>query len=118
MSQDGTPINDWERVKELLVEVDARLRAFTDREVKYYITADWACVKVHALMFLPKEDKAAMLQFTVSRPGCLAHPSWSAARLAHSFVHTWLEKIKMPRKYGELDVVLDSPPSWAKVAAE
>ena len=110
MMDKETP-NEWERVKETLVAIDARLRAFTDREVKYYLREDFAIIIIYVVMLIPKMEKAEMLQMSISRID-LAHPAWQPARVVHAFIDTWLEKLKMERKYEELNVVFDSPPIW------
>jgi hypothetical protein len=111
MMDKETP-NEWERVKETLVATDARLRAFTDREVKYYLREDFATVTIYVVMLIPKMEKARMLQMSISRLD-LVHPAWQSARVAHVFIDTWIEKLKMERTYEELDVMFDGPPSWA-----
>ena len=109
--------NEWGRVQELLVAVNARLRAFTDRDVRYYLEEDFACVKVSALMFLPKTDQGALMTFVVSRLD-LPNTHWNADRAATAFVHAWIDKIKMEQPYAALTVVFGPPPAWAKVAVD
>ena len=111
-------INEWQRVKELLVAVDARLHAFTDRDVRYYLREELACVEVSALMLIPKLEQAALLQFSVSRQMLLERNYWDAERLAWTFVAQWMEKVKLERKYEQLNVVFDGPPSWATIVKE
>lgn len=105
---------EWERTQEFLVEADARLRAFADREVKYYVENELTCVKVHAVMLMLRTERAGILTMALSKPA-MAHPAWSADRLAHTYVEQWVERLKQPRKYEELDVRLGGPPSWAQV---
>lgn len=106
-------INEWERVKELLTAIDARLRAFTDRDVRYYLREDFACVSIYAVMLVPKMEKMAAMQLVVSRITLQDARYWDAERVAHAYIHAWIEKIKFERKYEELNVVFDAPPGWA-----
>ena len=106
--------SEWEIVQDFIVQVDARLYAFTDRQIKYFVQDELTCYKVHALMFLPLLEKAGMLTMTLSKL-TMMHPMYDSERLVHVFIDYWIEKIKLPRRYEELDVVLDSPPSWAVV---
>ena len=112
-----TEVPEWERIKDLLVAIDARLRAFTDREVKYYLQEGTTTVTINVFTLIPKLDKAALLKVTVGRLDLL-YPTWDADRMAHCFIDAWIEKMKMERRYEELNVIFDSPPSWAVNALE
>jgi hypothetical protein len=105
-------VTEHEKIKDLLVAIDARLHAFTDREVKYYLREDFATVVISIFMFGPRLGTVSLLQqMSVSRM-TLVQPSWNAERTAHVFIDNWIEKLKMERQYEELNVIFDSPPSW------
>jgi hypothetical protein len=112
-----TEVPEWDRVKDLLVAIDAQLRAFTDREVQYYLKEDFATVTVSVLAFVPKLERAALLQMPISRL-VLGQPLWSAEHASKVFIEQWVERLKMARRYEELNVIFDSPPSWAVNALE
>jgi hypothetical protein len=105
-------VTEYEVLQELLIAIDARLRAFTDREVKYYLSEDFAAITVSILMLIPKMGGARLLQMPISCAD-LMRPSWQSAHVAHIFIDNWIEKLKMERKYEDLNVIFDSPPSWA-----
>lgn len=91
------------RLQDLLVAIDARLRAFTDREVHYYTRTFGATIEVDTVMLIPKLEKIARLRLSVSLL-TLEDKHWDHERLARTYVQYWIEKIKLERPYAELSV--------------
>ena len=109
-----TTVNEWERVKEVLVDIDAQLKAFTDQQIKYYVDDSYSVVKLSVLM-LPAKDgaQARMQQLTLSKIA-LAYPQYDAGRITKQFIHSWITKLANKKcVYEDLDVVFAAPPSWA-----
>ena len=107
---------EHEKIKEVVVAIDARLRTLTDSRVKYYLRDEAACVQVTAFMLMPLTNQAGLLQVNVNKL-TMAHNMWNAKLAANVFIYSWLEKLQQPRKYEELDVEWNEPPSWVKVVA-
>jgi hypothetical protein len=107
-------VNEWDRVKEILVVIDSQLNAFTGRQIRYYVDDSWSAVKLSVLMLPAKDgDQARMQQLTLSKIA-LVQQNYSAERIAEQFTHSWIMKLSnKKRAYEDLDVVLDSPPRWA-----
>jgi hypothetical protein len=107
--------SEWERVKDLIVAIDARLSAIADGRVKYYVCEYTTTVSITVVMIIPKLEKAAVLRLDVSRLDIM-QPSWCGDSIANRFIYTWIDKYKLERDWREvlLNVVFDNPPSWAE----
>ena len=107
-----TAVNEWDRVKEVLVAVDSQLSAFTDRQIKYYVDDSYSTVKLSVLT-LPIEGNQARLQQLVLSRIALVYPQYDADRIAGQFIHSWIMKLaNKKRVYEDLGVVFAAPPSW------
>jgi hypothetical protein len=110
---DKTAVNEWYRVKDVVVAIDAQLRAFTDRQIKYYVEDSWTVVKVSVLM-LPVTGELARMQQLVLSKIALIYPQYDVDCIAGQFIHSWIMKLANKKQaYEDLDTVFASPPSWA-----
>jgi len=106
-------VTTWDRAKEVIVEIDARLRAFTDRAAIYYVEDDLVYYKISVVMISASLKQTAAVKIVLSKPSMMS-PYWVSDRIAHQFMLNWIEKVKLERTYEELDVRMDYPPSYLK----
>jgi hypothetical protein len=105
---------EFEVVKQVVVAIDGRLRAFSDRAIKYYVEENLTVWNVSALMYLYEHPVARLMSVSVSKLDIARRYPEFIDRLIDVYIRTWIEKMKLTREYKDLDVEFNSPPSWAK----
>lgn len=96
------------QLENIIIAIDSRLCAFSDRKMKYYLADRYTIVELWIVMEL-QDDKCAAMKMVFTKQILCNYPELYAESAAKQLIVNWVEKFKVEKLFTELDVKWDEP---------